>query len=149
MNILKDSKRVQIHLTLDVTYAPTGDTVEAMRDLLVDGAKNAISHSLRWWASDQPAVETFSVDVSVANEPRKVFVATYEHRHGEDQRVFATEAQADAWKNALGTEYWAEELSDKPLPADASTIGTEYFNAMSDASRPEYFNVEALEVESN
>jgi hypothetical protein len=148
MNISKDNKRVQIHLTLDVTYALTGDTVEAMRDLLVTGAKNAISHSLRGWASDQPAVETFSLDVRVADVPQKVIVATYEHRHGEDQRVFATEAQAEAWKNALGTEYWPEELYDEPLPADASMIGTEYFNAMSDSGRPEYFRVEVLEVES-
>ena len=149
MNTSKDLKRGQVHLTLDVTYAlRDGDSLETMRDLLEHNAKSAVSDGLLLRGSELTEVETFSLEVSVATGPRKVFVASYEHRHGMDQRVFATEEKAEAWKNALGAEYWEEELSDRPLPADASMIGSEYFDAMSDSGRPEYFRVEALEVET-
>lgn len=55
---------------------------------------------------------------------KKVFVAVYEHRHGADVRVFATFASAQAWKDEIGAEYWAD-VSDDPQPEDA--CGDEYF----------------------
>ena len=35
----------------------------------------------------------------------KVFVAVYEHRHGEDLRAFTSESKALAWKTQLAVEW--------------------------------------------
>ncbi len=43
-----------------------------------------------------------------------VFVAIYEHRHGTDVGVFATEAGAQTWKDELTREYWSEYCEGEP-----------------------------------
>jgi hypothetical protein len=148
MNESNASERGKVRLTLEVNYSLKGDTVENMRDVLQSAVQGAIGEGLLLKGSALSEVESFSVNAEVASGPRKVFVATYEHRHGDDQRVFTTEAQAQEWKNALADEYWEEELSDEPLPKDLATIGDAYFDAMGDASRPEYFRIEAHELET-
>ncbi len=76
----------------------------------------------------------------------KVYVATYEHRYGSDVRVFSTEEGASAWLDALADKYWEDELPHKPKPTE--NIGRAYFDVMSEAYDPEYFNIKACEVES-
>lgn len=75
----------------------------------------------------------------------KVFVAIYEHRHGNDVRVFDSFAKAQAWKDDIGTTYWTD-VSEDPQPEDA--CGDEYFELASESfTRGEYFTIEECEVE--
>lgn len=75
-----------------------------------------------------------------------VFVAVYNHRYGNDVRVFTTEDKALAWRTAIAQEWWEEELRDEPKPDDA-TIGEEYFNALSDRCDEESFDIIVTELE--
>jgi hypothetical protein len=38
----------------------------------------------------------------------KVWVAVYNHRHGEDMRAFDTEVKALKWREEIADEYWEE-----------------------------------------
>ena len=72
----------------------------------------------------------------------KVIVATYEHRHGTDIRVFDSFEKAQVWKDEIGAEWWSE-VSDDTQPEDPCACGDEYF----ERAEGEWFNVEECEVE--
>jgi hypothetical protein len=74
----------------------------------------------------------------------KVWVATYQHRHGEDTQVFATSAAASVWKNDIADTWWEKELPSTPRPENEDTLGDVYFEMLED--RDEYFNVGEYEV---
>lgn len=78
---------------------------------------------------------------------QNVFVATYEHKHGTDIRVFRTQGQAEAWRREVADMWWEEEFDDFPRPADpAIDIGEAYFDRMRDRGE-EFFSIEASPVE--
>lgn len=68
-----------------------------------------------------------------------VFVAIYEHRHGTDARVFATEAGARAWKDELAREHWSDYCEGEP-PSEGA--GDAYFEAAGDYGDGEFFSLE-------
>jgi hypothetical protein len=77
----------------------------------------------------------------------KVFVAHYEHRHGDDIRVFATEEAAEKWRQAVADEWWEHEMEGDP-PSNPEELADEYFDRMGERySDSEYFSVYEREVE--
>jgi len=79
-------------------------------------------------------------------EPKTiVYVATYEHRHGTNPRVFTTEAAAWAWRQELAADYWREVFGDDlEMPTDPEEAATRYWDTVND----EYFNIEGCELEA-
>jgi len=78
---------------------------------------------------------------------QNVFVATYEHKHGTDIRVFRTREQAEAWRREVADTWWEEEFDDFPRPTDPQIdIGEAYFDRMRDRGE-EFFSIEATPVE--
>lgn len=78
---------------------------------------------------------------------QNVFVATYEHKHGTDIRVFRTQGQAEAWRREVADTWWEEEFDDFPRPADpAIDTGEAYFDRMRDRGE-EFFSIESSPVE--
>lgn len=67
-----------------------------------------------------------------------IFVATYEHRHGTDVKVFATEAGARAWKDELAREYWLEYCEGAP-PSEGA--GDAYFEVAGEHGDGEFFDL--------
>jgi hypothetical protein len=75
----------------------------------------------------------------------KVVVATYEHRHGTDMRVFATYELANAWRVEIADRYWLEQRTgDKP--SDRAAMADEFWNAAGEAGS-EFFNHDTHDVE--
>lgn len=76
-----------------------------------------------------------------------VWVATYEHKHGTDIRVFPSEADCILWHDAIALENWESEF-DEPLPTDKtdSEIGNLYFEKMEEEERAEFVSWEPHEV---
>jgi len=74
-----------------------------------------------------------------------VYAAIYEHDYGTDIRVFASQAQAEAWRNDVGSEWWDSEFAEEERPPQAE-IGARYFERMADGGN-EYFTIEACAVE--
>ena len=68
-----------------------------------------------------------------------VFVAIYEHRHGTDVNVFATEDGARAWKDELAREYWSDYCEGEP-PSEGA--GDAYFEAAGEYGDGEFFSLE-------
>ncbi|HEY3838120.1 MAG TPA: hypothetical protein VGL72_16185 [Bryobacteraceae bacterium] len=83
------------------------------------------------------------LEVSIAHQT--VFVATYEHKHGTDIRVFRTRAQAEAWRTEVASTWWEDEFPDVERPAEAE-IGEVYFDRMRDHGE-EFFSIDANPVE--
>lgn len=81
---------------------------------------------------------------------KKVTVAVWEHRHGQDVSVFATAALAMNWRTQIAADNWDEEMQmrDVTRPTDEE-IGDAYFEHMSDCSRPEYFSTYECPVEGD
>lgn len=77
----------------------------------------------------------------------KVFVAIYEHKHGHDTQVFATEAGALQWQTRIAMEWWDNECSPTPRPADIQACADEYWQKMANEAR-EFFEVVEHEVQS-
>ena len=76
-----------------------------------------------------------------------VFVAIYEHRHGTDVNVFATEAGAQAWKDGLAREYWSDYCEGEPPPEGA---GDAYFEAAGKYSYDgEFFSLEEHPIQES
>jgi DNA-binding transcriptional regulator GbsR (MarR family) len=73
----------------------------------------------------------------------KVWLATYTHRHGTDNRIFKKIKDAQRWKDKIAEEYWDDEIKSTTKPTD--NIGDQYFNLISENS--EYFDIEELDVE--
>lgn len=70
-------------------------------------------------------------------------VAIYEHPHGMDVRVFASEDQALGWRTRIAQEWWSHAFDDDPPPADES--GAEYFERM--LERDEFFSIQMCDLE--
>src|SRR5262249_35201749 len=64
----------------------------------------------------------------VATAPVYVWIATYEHKHGKDVRVFASQAAAEAWKQELATEWWDHEMEEE-MPRDRVDAAETYFGS--------------------
>jgi hypothetical protein len=75
----------------------------------------------------------------------KVIVATYEHRHGSDTRVFANAELAEAWRVELANEFWLEQR-DGDKPTDRAQMANEYWEMAGD-NGSEFFNYDEFEVE--
>jgi len=74
----------------------------------------------------------------------QVWVATYEHKHGTDTRVFAAATSASRWKQEIAAKWWDETMSEEK-PSDSAEMANRYFDVAE--SFGEFFNVELLEVE--
>ena len=72
-----------------------------------------------------------------------VFVARYEHKHGESTCVYSSKEKAEAWKEEIAKNWWTSKGFDGEPPAIGA--GDEYFEAMSD--RNEFFSVLELEID--
>ena len=80
------------------------------------------------------------------NEKQKVWVARWDHRHGEEVRVFKTEAGACAWREDIADEWWEHEMpKGRAKPDDRSQAAEEYFDHMMMVD--EFFNWDEVEVE--
>jgi hypothetical protein len=76
---------------------------------------------------------------------QRVTVAVYSHKHGEDIRVFASEAGAEEWRQQIAVEYW-DDLFDEPMSADLDEAADQYFDHCRDAGL-EFFSTQSAEVE--
>jgi len=77
------------------------------------------------------------------NKPT-IYVATYEHRHGTDIRLFSNAEAAETWRQAIAQEWW-ENAFVHPMPeADTpAQIANTYFDALND----EWFNVQQATID--
>lgn len=73
-----------------------------------------------------------------------VIVAVWEHKYGEDIRVFDSEEKALAWKDEIALTWWVEEFPDDDRPKEK--VGEEYFDRMSERAQ-EWFYHTTHEVE--
>jgi hypothetical protein len=74
----------------------------------------------------------------------KVYVAIYEHRYGQDVRVFDNIDKVEAWKSEIANEYFEHEFKGLVEKPDNLQEVTEiYWDGVED----EWFTVEICEVE--
>lgn len=78
-------------------------------------------------------------------DAQRVTVAVYSHKHGEDIRVFASEAAAEEWRQEIAIEYW-EDLFSEPMPGDLDEAADRYFERCAEAGL-EFFSTRPAEVE--
>jgi hypothetical protein len=71
-----------------------------------------------------------------------IWLGVYEHRHGTDISVYATEAAAQAGREAVAHEMWENELPDEPMPD--TDVADAYFDLM--AERGEWFEIRVVPV---
>jgi hypothetical protein len=145
----EDSKLV------DLEPSPTA-AIEVLREFVEDvklahgtGEGDAIDGTgLDWPDLSQTYWKAVAVlDNQTPLSRQNVFVATYEHKHGTDIRVFRTRAQAEAWRREVADMWWEEEFDDFPRPTDPQTdIGEAYFDRMRDRGE-EFFGIDANPVE--
>ena len=84
--------------------------------------------------------------IAALQQPQKVFVATYSHKHGDDQTVYATFAGAVRARNDIATQWWDREIGDgHPKPENPDAIGEAYFDYMNDHGE-EWFTIQECEV---
>ncbi|MBB4200582.1 hypothetical protein CCR94_18175 [Rhodoblastus sphagnicola] len=77
----------------------------------------------------------------------KVVVATYEHKHGSDTRVFTSEAGAHRWRTAIALKWWEHELSSiKPKPDNPNEAAAAYWDHMEERDF-EHFTIQEADVE--
>lgn len=140
---------------VDLEPSPTA-AVSVLRELVDDvklahgtGEGDAIDGTGLDWP-DLAKTYWKAVEVLNCQAPlfrQNVFVATYEHKHGTDIRVFRTREQAEGWRREVADEWWDEEFDDFPRPTDPqSDIGEAYFDRMRDRGE-EFFSIEACPVE--
>lgn len=78
-----------------------------------------------------------------------VFVAIYEHCHGQDVCVFAHAAKAEQWRQEVAATWWNSGLGeDEPRPEDPAQLADDYFDEMSNRGGGyfESFTVNECEV---
>jgi hypothetical protein len=75
-----------------------------------------------------------------------VHVATYEHRHGRDVRVFTHEPDAWAWRDSIAGDWWAHEFGKDDTPP-LENLGAVYFDRIAETHGEETFSVEMVELE--
>lgn len=99
--------------------------------------------------SEQTAPETAA---ALTPRPARVIVARYEHAHGEDVRMFASDDGAEAWRQEIARQWSADWYSNKTdgekLPDDPAARADAYFDLMSERGS-EFFNTESFEVEAD
>lgn len=78
------------------------------------------------------------------NNRHLLHVAIYEHPHGMDVRVFASEELALDWRTGLGREWWSSAFDDDPPPDHE--IGAEYFERMQE--RDEFSSIQICALET-
>lgn len=78
----------------------------------------------------------------------KVWVGIYEHKHGTDVNVFASEELVEAWSQAIADEYWEDFMGDDKKPESRSEMADRYWEVAGDAMPGEYFTSEPHEVQS-
>jgi hypothetical protein len=93
---------------------------------------------MRVHGPDHPPPETHP-------DAQRVTVAIYEHEHGDDVRVFVSEAAAEEWRQEIAAEYWAD-LFDDPAPGDLEEAADDYFQRCAEAGL-EFFSTQSAEVE--
>jgi hypothetical protein len=71
-----------------------------------------------------------------------IWLGVYEHRHGTDISAYATEAAAQAGREALAREMWEDELPDEPMPA--ADVAGAYFDLVSEH---EWFEIRVVSLE--
>lgn len=90
----------------------------------------------------------------------RIWVCTYEHRHGVDAWVCESESLALAMLAEVCREFWGEALEIQasqtlaetrerlpPEPPEADRDAVElYFEVLGEAPRPEFFQIEAQQV---
>jgi hypothetical protein len=76
---------------------------------------------------------------------QRVTVAIYKHEHGDDVRVFASEAAAEEWRQEIALEYW-DDLFSEPMSADLDEAADRYFERCADVGL-EFFSTQTAEVE--
>ncbi len=78
----------------------------------------------------------------------KVHVAVWEHKHGDDVRVFASAEGAGKWRREIAEDWWEDEMDGREKPEDSEAAADAYFAAMAERSGGnEYFTVRETEVE--
>jgi hypothetical protein len=77
----------------------------------------------------------------------KVIVAIWDHRHGQDIRVFDSEDGAKRWQREIAEEWWEKELGNEPKPEDPQEMADAYFELME--GRDEFFSYGPYEVETD
>lgn len=76
----------------------------------------------------------------------KVWLTKYEHKHGTDLSVYATEALALAAKATIAAQWWEQELVDEPYPEDPAEAAELYFEKMGERDNGEWFTIEEHDV---
>jgi hypothetical protein len=76
----------------------------------------------------------------------KVIVATYEHRHGQDVRVFKTGEGASRWRQEI-VRLWFHEACAESKPGNDEEAADVYFSTMGERDKGEWFTTEEHEVE--
>jgi hypothetical protein len=94
------------------------------------------------WEGEDTAYSGTAVELPPA-PPARVTVATYEHRHGRDVRVFAKLADAWVWHQQIAAENWEVKLLGASMPDDPEGAADKYFDLVND----EYFNTDECEVQ--
>jgi hypothetical protein len=144
-----DSRLVDLEPSLTAAVIVLRELVDDVKLAHGTGEGDAIDGAGLDWPD---LAETYWKAVAVLNNQasvfrQNVFVATYEHKHGTDIRVFQTQTQAEAWRREVADMWWDEEFDDFPRPSDPNIdIGEVYFERMRDRGE-EFFSIEATPVE--
>jgi hypothetical protein len=81
-------------------------------------------------------------------EPTEVWLATYQHRHGEDHRAFSSRELALEWRTQIAKEWWEQEVGDdEEVPSDED-IGEIYFEELREREPGEFFDIEQMPLET-
>jgi hypothetical protein len=112
------------------------EQVSQMRGMFQD-SDDAISNAVQ--AGEDAADE---ITAALAR-PVKVYVTTFEHKHGRDVAAWATAERAELERQRIAAEWWEQELSGADMPDDPSEAADEYFGTVD-----EYFNIDECEVQS-
>lgn len=76
-----------------------------------------------------------------------VWVANYEHKHGNDLNVFLTEAAADEWAISLAEEYWDDMMDGEAKPVDRKKLSQRYWEFAGDVANQEWLSIQGYELD--
>lgn len=78
---------------------------------------------------------------------QKVWVAVYDHRHGEDIRAFDSEDKCLEWRQEIADEWWDKEIGD-PRPVSLEELADRYWEEMNGRlGSYETFHYDHVEIE--
>jgi hypothetical protein len=73
-----------------------------------------------------------------------VYVAIYEHRHGQNVRVFQNVDDVEKWRQEIADEYFVQEFKNRiEKPDNIQEVTDVYWDSVED----EWFTVEICDVE--